>query len=99
MNFQMQGVTMKKVKVQATITGMAADIYKLLPSMSKSKAITQAIILLAKDKNLREIFFDDLEELDAVLQGKKETKKVDDKQKVNKNKKGTDDKEDVEYGW
>ncbi|WP_187648676.1 hypothetical protein [Nitrosophilus labii] len=92
---------MKKVKVQATITGMAADIYKLLPSMSKSKAITQAIILLAKDKNLREIFFDDLEELDAVLQGKKtiETKKKDDKQKEDKNKKNTNDKDDVEYGW
>ena len=60
----------KKTKLQVTITGKFADIYKLLSPRLKSKAIEHALWLLARDENLREVFFEDIEKLDAVLNKK-----------------------------
>ena len=46
-------------RVQVTVTGKAEKLWELV-SLSKSKAIEQAIITLAQDKKLAPIFFDDM---------------------------------------
>jgi len=55
------------VKVQASVTGKAAELYKLIGKKSKSPAITAAIFLLARNKRLKEIFFADIDAVDKVL--------------------------------
>ena len=56
------------LKVQTTITGKAESLYGLL-AISKKKAVEQAIILLAQDKKLAPIFFDDMTKVEAILTG------------------------------
>jgi hypothetical protein len=51
-------------RVQATLRGKAAWLYKNIDSGMKSKAIEIGLILLAKDKNWKKIFFEDLEMVD-----------------------------------
>jgi len=55
------------VKVQASVTGRAAELYKLIGKKSKSSAITAAIFLLARNKRLKEIFFADIDAVNKVL--------------------------------
>ena len=65
----------KKMHIQADIgNNVACLIYKSIKHGAKGKAIEQALLLLAKDKNLKEIFFDDyeLERIDDALNGKLE---------------------------
>ncbi|HIP44353.1 MAG TPA: hypothetical protein EYG93_03335 [Sulfurospirillum arcachonense] len=59
-----------QVRVQATINGKVAKIYKVLSSKSKSKAIEYALKLLAKDIDMRRFFFDDPDEVDLILSAK-----------------------------
>ncbi|GEM_PF-5889041 len=55
------------VKVQATVTGKAAELYKLVGKKSKSAAITAALLILARNKRLKEIFFTDTAAVDKIL--------------------------------
>ncbi len=55
------------VKVQATVTGKAARLYKLIDGKSKSAAITAALLILARNKRLKEIFFTDTAAVDKIL--------------------------------
>ena len=55
------------VKVQATVTGKAARLYEMVNSKSKSAAITAALLLLARNKRMREIFFPDAKAIDKLL--------------------------------
>lgn len=57
-------------RVQVTIGGKAEKIWSLLSRMGKSKAIEQAIIILAQDKTLAPIFFEDMNKVEAILNGK-----------------------------
>ncbi len=64
------------VKVQATVSGKAAELYKLVGKKSKSSAITAALLLLARNKRLREIFFSDIDAVDKILSnGDEDTEK------------------------
>jgi lipopolysaccharide export LptBFGC system permease protein LptF len=57
-------------RVQANITSLKAEkLWELIPKMSKSKAIEQGIILLAQDKKLASIFFDDIDAIENILNG------------------------------
>ena len=59
-----------KFKAQVFLGSEAAiQIYKLLRHGSRGKAIEQGLLMLAKDKHLREHFFDDyeLEQVDKIL--------------------------------
>jgi len=66
-----------KVKVQATVTGKAAKLYELINKKNKSAAITAGLLLLARNKRLREVFFIDVEAVKTILGdvGKKEEEK------------------------
>jgi len=55
-------------RVQTTISGKAEKLWELV-SHSKRKTIEQALISLAQDKKLADIFFDDMEAVEAVLKG------------------------------
>ena len=58
-------------RVQAyNVSGKAEKLWNLLPRQGKSKAIEQALILLAQDKKLASIFFDDIEQVEAILKDK-----------------------------
>lgn len=80
-------------RVQVTITGKAEKIWEKVSS-SKSKVIEQAIIALAQDRKLAPIFFDDMEAIDAILEGK-DIAPLPKKPK----KKTIDSEEQVETAW
>lgn len=91
-------------RIQANISGQAEKLWKLIPKMSKSKAIEQALILLAKDKKIASIFFSDIEMVKAILKGDNDistpkktpttSAKTQDKTPAKKN-----DDEQVEEAW
>ncbi|AII15608.1 hypothetical protein CIG1485E_a0083 (plasmid) [Campylobacter iguaniorum] len=94
-------------RVQVTVTGKAEKLWELV-SLSKSKAIEQAIITLAQDKKLAPIFFDDMETVEAVLNGKddnsipkkpKETAPVKAQTNTQKQSPKKDNNEQVETAW
>jgi len=98
------------VRVQAyNVSGKAEKLWNLLPRQGKSKAIEQALILLAQDKKMASIFFDDVEMVEAILRGEDDTS-IPKKQKAattpvkaqNKPQKAPtkkDDDEQVETAW
>jgi len=58
-------------RIQANIvSGKAEKLWKLIPKMSKSKAIEQAIIVLAQDEKLAPIFFEDMSAVNEILNEK-----------------------------
>ena len=73
-------------KTQINITGKAEDLWKLIPRSMKSKAIELGLISLAQDERYAHIFFEDMEEVEEIL-NRKETKKKE-KKESNKEEKG-----------
>jgi hypothetical protein len=53
-------------KIYLKLNGKGAELYQLL-TISKKKAIEQALILLAKDKTLAPIFFENMDEVERIL--------------------------------
>ncbi len=62
-----KGAGNDEIKVQTVAIGKAAQLFKLIKSKSKSSAITASILLLARNRRLREIFFSDLDEVKRIL--------------------------------
>jgi len=59
-----------KIKVQSIVDGKAADIYRLIPRGVKNAAIVHALLLLAKDKEHRELFFGQNQDMvEKILNG------------------------------
>lgn len=54
-------------RIQVTLKGKSAQIADLIPKQLKTKAIEQALLLLAKDEKISQIFFEDSVRLKAVL--------------------------------
>jgi len=60
-------------RIQANmVSGKAEKLWNLIPRMSKSRAIEQAILTLAQDKKLAPIFFEDMSMVEIILNGKDE---------------------------
>lgn len=60
-------------RIQVTLKGKSAQIADLIPKQLKTKAIEQALLLLAKDEKISQIFFEDSVKLKAVLDDNNET--------------------------
>jgi len=71
------------VKVQTVVSGKAELLYKLM--RGKSQAITAGILLLARNKRTREIFFSDPDAVEAILKNG-ENKKSQTKQQLGADK-------------
>lgn len=57
-------------RIQAHIVSdKAARLWTLIPKMSKSKAIEQALLTLAQDKKLAPVFFEDMHKVQTILKG------------------------------
>lgn len=90
-------------RVQVTISGKAEKLWKLL-SHSKRKTIEQALISLAQDKKLADIFFDDIEAVEAVLKGEempslKKPKATPAQTNTQTNSQKKNDNNQVETAW
>ncbi|WP_270969874.1 hypothetical protein [Campylobacter upsaliensis] len=80
-------------RIQVTLKGKSAQIANLIPKQLKTKAIEQALLLLAKDEKISQIFFEDSVRLKAVLDESNElNSKV-----IEKEKKSVS--EQVEVAW
>lgn len=80
-------------RIQVTLKGKSAQIADLIPKQLKTKAIEQALLLLAKDEKISQIFFEDSVKLKAVLDESNElNSKV-----IEKEKKSVS--EQVEVAW
>ncbi|ECP7515831.1 hypothetical protein FU075_01150 [Campylobacter jejuni] len=80
-------------RIQVTLKGKSAQIADLIPKQLKTKAIEQALLLLAKDEKISQIFFEDSVRLKAVLDESNELNfKV-----IEKEKKSVS--EQVEVAW
>ncbi|CAG9471220.1 MULTISPECIES: hypothetical protein [Campylobacter] len=80
-------------RIQVTLKGKSAQIADLIPKQLKTKAIEQALLLLAKDEKISQIFFEDSVRLKAVLDESNElNSKV-----IEKEKKSVS--EQVEVAW
>lgn len=55
------------------VNGKSEQLWNALPKRSRSKAIEQAIILLAQHEVMAPIFFDDMEKIEAILKGTVQT--------------------------
>ncbi len=80
-----------EIKVQTVAIGKAAQLYKLIKGKSKSAAITAAILLLARSKRFREVFFSDIDKVKEILYNGNEVELKDES--------GTDVKIEREDGW
>ncbi|EPR9469308.1 hypothetical protein ACU9ZQ_001086 [Campylobacter upsaliensis] len=80
-------------RIQVTLKGKSAQIADLIPKQLKTKAIEQALLLLAKDEKISQIFFEDSVRLKAVLD---ETNELNSKV-IEKEKKSVS--EQVEVAW
>ncbi|EAI8053727.1 hypothetical protein U0P67_001743 [Campylobacter upsaliensis] len=80
-------------RIQVTLKGKSAQIADLIPKQLKTKAIEQALLLLAKDEKISQIFFEDSVRLKAMLDESNElNSKV-----IEKEKKSVS--EQVEVAW
>ena len=80
-------------RIQVTLKGKSAQIADLIPKQLKTKAIEQALLLLAKDEKISQIFFEDSVRLKAVFDESNElNSKV-----IEKEKKSVS--EQVEVAW
>lgn len=80
-------------RIQVTLKGKSAQIADLIPKQLKTKAIEQALLLLAKDEKISQIFFEDSVRLKAVLD---ESNELNSKA-IEKEKKSVS--EQVEVAW
>lgn len=68
----MNNANQDAIKVQTIIEGIPAWLYKILKKGLRGRALEMAIILLAEDEQLRKIFFQDPQVVEAILNSNKE---------------------------
>lgn len=80
-------------RIQVSLKGKSAQIADLIPKQLKTKAIEQALLLLAKDEKISQIFFEDSQKLKDLLDDSKEVVSGVIKKEKESNK------EQVEVAW
>lgn len=80
-------------RIQVSLKGKSAQIADLIPKQLKTKAIEQALLLLAKDEKISQIFFEDSQKLKDLLDDSKEVLSGVIKKEKESNK------EQVEVAW
>ena len=92
-------------RVQVTVNGRAEQLWNLLPRMSRSLAIEQALLLLAKDEKLSSVFFPDSDVIDAIFNKTKkdsqpiESVKIAPKESKKESTKSKNQTTQVETAW